>query len=127
VSVGNRWETGPDIPPGTRAAGEALGRVVRERDGAALEHYLARQDEFPPEWIKAAIHSNFGGWLTAAELGEIGEKLLAMWRPYLERLAAGAQRPEGARLVHMFAHGFPRADALDEIPADDELDGEPDA
>jgi hypothetical protein len=28
----------------------------------------------------------------------------------------------------MFAHGFPRADALDEIPADDdELDGEPDA
>jgi DNA-binding transcriptional ArsR family regulator len=128
VTVGNRWETGPDTPASTRAAGEALGRVVRERDSAALEHYLARQDEFPAEWTKAAIHSNFGGWLTAAELSEIGEKLLAMWSPYLERLGSGAERPEGTRLVHMFAHGFPRADALDEIPADDdELDGEHDA
>jgi hypothetical protein len=46
-----------------------------------------------------------------------------MWRPYLERLADGAARPDGARLVHMFAHGFPRADALDT----DQEDGHHDA
>lgn len=117
VSVGNRWATGPDAPAGTRAAGEALGRVVRERDNATLEKYLARQDEFEPEWVSAAIHANFGGWLTPAELTEIGDQLLAMWRPYLDRIAVGARRPDGSRLVHMFAHGFPRADGLDEDPA----------
>jgi Helix-turn-helix domain len=132
VTVGNRWESGPDAPPGTRAAGEALGRVVRERDNVALEQYLASQDEFEPGWVKAAIHANFGGWLTPAELSEIGEQLLAMWRPYLERLAAVAERPEGSRLVHMFAHGFPRADALEHDSAapaddDDERDGDDDA
>ena len=130
VTIGNRWETGPDVPAGTRAAGEALGRVVRDRDNATLDQYLARQEEFEPEWIKAAIHSNFGGWLTSAELQEIGEQLLAMWRPYLDRLADRAERPEGARLVHMFAHGFPRADALDmgpgPLPDVADPDGEPD-
>ena len=131
VTIGNRWETGPDVPAGTRAAGEALGRVVRDRDNTTLDQFLARQDEFEPEWINAAIHSNFGGWLTPAELTEIGERLLAMWRPYLERLADGAERPDGARLVHMFAHGFPRADALDHDSAStaegDQQDGDHDA
>jgi Helix-turn-helix domain len=122
VTIGSRWETGPSAPPGTRAAGEALGRVVRDRDNVTLEHYLARQDEFDPEWVEAAVHANFGGWLTSAELAEIGTQLLAIWQPYLERLGDGAQRPEGARLVHMFAHGFPRAESLDEDPAPPEID-----
>ena len=45
-------------------------------------------------------------------------KLLAMWLPYLDRLGRPrAERPEGARLVHMFAHGFPRADASTDRPS----------
>lgn len=132
VTIGSHWESGPDAPAGTRAAGAALAGVVRQRDYATLDQYLARQDEFEPDWIKAAIHSNFGGWLTPAELTEIGDQLLALWRPYLERLSDGAQRPEGSRLVHMFAHGFPRADALDADPlttagTDHEPAGEHDA
>ena len=55
-------------------------------------------------------HANFDGWLTPAELGEIGERLLEMWRPFLDRLRDPAERPPGSRLVHMSVHGFPRAD-----------------
>src|SRR3954451_11864993 len=73
VAIGNRWETGPGTPPAVRHAGEALARVVRERDREALEAHLARRDEFEPGWDEAVVHSNYGGYLTPAELREIGE------------------------------------------------------
>jgi len=124
VTLGNRWDSSPDTPPAERAAGETLSRLVRDRDRTLHEDYLARADEFEPEWAGAAVQSNFGGYLTPAELKEIGDKLLAMWLPYLERIADdGADRPAGSRLVHMAAYGFPRADGLDENPvaaADDD-------
>jgi hypothetical protein len=116
VSIGSRWDSSRDAPPAERAAGQTLSQLVRDRDRQLYEDYLARSDEFEPEWSDAAVQSNFGGYLTPAELAEIGEALLAMWRPYLERLADGAERPEGARLVHMAAFGFPRADELDDVP-----------
>lgn len=115
VTVGNRWNSGPETPPAERAAGETLSRLVRNRDSQLYEDYLARADEFEPEWTSAAVQSNFGGYLTPAELREIGDQLLAMWRPYMERIqATPSERPAGARLVHMAAYGFPRADSLDD-------------
>ena len=110
VSIGNRWESGPGTPPAERAAADALAAQVRRRDGELLDEYLAHQDEMPPEWVKATIHSNFGSWLTADELAAIGEQLLEIWQPYLARLQDPTGRPEGSRLVHMSVHGFPRAD-----------------
>jgi hypothetical protein len=98
-----------------------------DRDRHLHDDYLARADEFEPEWAEAAVQSNFGGYLTPAELKEIGEQLLAMWLPYMERIdAAPADRPAGSRLVHMAAFGFPRADGLDDRP-DDSPDDSPDA
>jgi hypothetical protein len=131
VTLGNRWDSSRSTPPAERAAGETLSRLVRDRDRQLLEDYLARADEFEPEWAGAAVHSNFGGYLTPAELREIGEKLLALWVPYMERIAAApADRPTGARLVHMAAYGFPRADGLDDAEStsgDDTGPGEVDA
>ena len=34
--------------------------------------------------------------------------LTELWRPYLARLRDPESRPPDARLVHMFAHAFPR-------------------
>ena len=124
VRVGNRWRSGPETPAAERTAGEALAAVVRHRDRELLDEFHARQAELPEEWTDAVVHSNFGGWLTADELSQIGDELIAMWQPYLERLRDPAQRPAGARMVHMFAHGFPRLDVdPHEVPdtaADDE-------
>jgi hypothetical protein len=115
VQLGNRWNSGPGTPPAERAAGETLAGLVRDRDRQLHEAYLARADEFEPEWTSAAVQSNFGGYLTPAELREIGDKLLEMWLPYMQRIQADAsERPAGARLVHMAAYGFPRADSLDD-------------
>ena len=38
--------------------------------------------------------------------------LLAIWQRYLDRITDPATRPPGARLVHLRALGFPRADGL---------------
>lgn len=108
VAVGNRWRTGPGVSAAVRTAGEALAAQVRRRDLELLEEHAAREDELPQEWVDASIHSNFGSWLTVEELAELGEALTDLWRPYLARLRDPGSRPEGARLVHMFAHAFPR-------------------
>ena len=116
VSIGSRWETTSETPTATRAAGEALAAVVRERDRRLLEQYLARTDEFDDQWRRAAFNSNYAGWLTAAELADIQEKLHELWEPYLARFADPDTRPDDARLVHMFAYGFPRVDFLHDRP-----------
>lgn len=115
VTLGSRWDADSDTPAALRTAGETLAALVRVRDRQLHDEYLARADEFEPDWVSAAVQSNFGGYLTPAELRDIGDRLYAMWAPYIDRLAADpAERPPGARLVHMAAYGFPRADSLDD-------------
>jgi hypothetical protein len=129
VQFGNTWPTGPDTPVATRTAGEALSAVLRERGRQLFEEYLARQDEFGPEWAEAAIRDDFGGWLTPEELTEIAEQLRDLWMPYIARLAAGEPPRPGTRLVYMSAQAFPRADNLDEpvVPESDDDEGRSDA
>lgn len=110
VALGNRWQAGPGTEPAARTAGEALAAQVRRRDRELLDAYLARQDELPQAWNDAVVHSNFGGWLTPEDMAELGELLEAFWAPHIERLRDPARRPDGSRLVHMFAHAFPRPD-----------------
>lgn len=112
VTIGNRWETTSETPAATRAAGEALLAIVRERDLRLLGEYMAHSEEYDDEWRRAAFNSNYGGWLTAEELRDISEKVNELWAPYLERLTDPSAVPAGARLVHMFAYGFPRADRM---------------
>jgi DNA-binding transcriptional ArsR family regulator len=108
VSVGTRWRDDETTPAAARTAGELLSAQVRRRDAELLAEHIEHKHELPPEWQDAVIHSNWGSYLTADELREIGDALLEIWRPYVDRLRDPALRPEGARLVHMFAHGFPR-------------------
>ena len=122
VALGNRWRSGPDTSPAARTAGAALAAQVRRRDRDLLDEHLARQDELPAEWHEASIHSNFGGWLTADELRDLGDQLTELWRPFVERLRDPRQRPAGSRLVHMFAHGFPRPESPGDQRADDSHD-----
>ena len=110
VAVGGRWRSGPDTEAAERAAGDLLRVQVRRRDDELLDEHLTRRDELPDEWTAVVHHASFDGWLTPAELGEIGDRLLEMWRPFLPRLRDPAERPPGSRLVHMSVHGFPRAD-----------------
>jgi DNA-binding transcriptional ArsR family regulator len=138
VTTGNRWATTRETPAAEWAAGEALSAVVRERDQRLLDEHLAHRDQLDDEWLRSAFNSNFGGWLTPAELDELGERLTELWQPYLARLTRQTDIPPDARLVHMFAYAFPRADYYDETPPtangersdddnDDGRDGDSDA
>lgn len=120
VALGNRWNDDPDAPAGDRAAADTLAAQVRRRDQELLQQYLAGRDELPEQWRQATIHSNYGGWMTPDELAEVSEQVDALLRPYLNRLVDGTPRPDGARLVHLFLHGFPRPEpAGTEPPAAD--------
>jgi DNA-binding transcriptional ArsR family regulator len=116
VQVGNRWTTTSETPAAERAAGETLGAVIRERDFRLLQAYLDIRDAFGDEWRRAAFNSNYGAWLTPDELDAISEGLTALWEPYLGRFGHPERIPDGARMVHLFAYGFPRADFLDDGP-----------
>jgi hypothetical protein len=123
VSLGNRWSS-TEADAGERAAGALLATQVRNRDSELLGEFLASQDSFPREWQQATIHSNFASYLTAEELDEIGSALLELWQPYLARLRDPSARPPGSRLVHMYAHGFPRADHSTPDPSAPQSEGE---
>ena len=115
VSLGTRWSSS-EADAGERAAGALLATQVRNRDVELLGEFLAAEDSFPQEWREATIHSNWASYLTADELDEIGSALLELWKPYLPRLRDPSARPPGSRLVHMYAHGFPRADHPEPTP-----------
>jgi DNA-binding transcriptional ArsR family regulator len=110
TSLGHTWRGGPAAPAETRAAADVLSKLVRDRNLAMLEDYLSHADELGPDWADAAIHSDAGSWLTPDELREIGERIKALWEPYIERLSDPASRPEGAVPVQLLAFGFPRRD-----------------
>jgi DNA-binding transcriptional ArsR family regulator len=119
VSIGQRWHSGPGTDASTQAASDTLSTHVRRRDGELLAEHLEHTDELPEDWAEATSPSHLGRWMTAAELAAMGAALLALGQPYRDRLSDPATRPPGARLVHMFVHGFPRADGA---PDDDTRD-----
>ena len=128
VRVGNRWRSGPETPAAERTAAEALAAVVRHRDRELLDDFHARQAELPEEWTEADRALQLR---RLAHRGRAVPDRRAADRDVAavpERLRDPAQRPDGARMVHMFAHGFPRLDVEPhEVPATAADDAAPDA
>ena len=104
-SVHHRWdEVGPDAV--TTAAASALTSVILERDLDRLRDWLARQATAEPHWSKAAFVSEALVYLTPDELESIGEGIVDLVRPYIERVAP-ERRPDGSAPVQLVAAGFP--------------------
>jgi DNA-binding transcriptional ArsR family regulator len=104
-SVHHSWEeVGPDAD--TTAAASALTSVVVERDLDRLREWLARQPAAEPSWRKAAFLSEALLYLTPDELESIGEGIVELVKPYIERVAP-ERRPEGSAPVQILATGFP--------------------
>jgi hypothetical protein len=61
----------------------------------------------PAEWRDAALFSDSLQYLTAGELAQLRDDLLALARRRSER--TGAQRPPGTRPVSVIAFAFPLA------------------
>ncbi len=110
VALGHRWDAAPGAGAGERAAADALTAQFRRHDAELHAEYLRTADELPEVWQRSAIGLSLNGYLTAAELSSLQDRLLELWRPYAERVVDPGSRPGDARLVHLNAIGFPRAD-----------------
>lgn len=90
-----------------QAAAQALAAVVDSTRFAAAAAYRSRHVDEPAPWLEAALSTDAVSWMTAEELAEIGERIVAMWAPYAERWLLRGERPPGSRPVQLFAYGFP--------------------
>jgi predicted ArsR family transcriptional regulator len=104
-SVQHSWdELGVDAE--ADAAASALTSVVLDRDLDRLRDWLGRQRTAAPEWRNAAFMSEALLYVTPEELEAIGEGIVELVQPYVERVAP-ERRPEGSAPVHVLAVGFP--------------------
>lgn len=107
VLQGNRFHAGPSAPPHVRDAADLLTRTFADRSVRRLYEYLATMDDYGKAWSDAALVSDAVSYLTADELSEIGERMIEIVHPYLERLRDPSLRPAGAKPVQFFLTGVP--------------------
>ncbi|MGH2604039.1 MAG: helix-turn-helix domain-containing protein, partial [Dehalococcoidia bacterium] len=101
-----RFSSGPEQPLEQQAAASLLRERYLERDEQILRQYLVNEHAEPPEWQAQATLSRSTMYLTADEAQELTDQLLALIRSY-ER-ADPAERPAGARPVHVVLRTIPR-------------------
>src|SRR6266545_2466652 len=94
---------------------EAEGGEGRERPWRLRTLSHRWSDDEPAEWRKAAPGTYSILHLTPEELTALGEQLIGLSEPYLERAADPATRPEGARPVRLVGMAFP-------LPQHDDVD-----
>ena len=100
------WDEVPETPEAT-AAVNLLTEAVAQRYFANLTRWLEARAAEDEEWQRAAFLGDRFMWVTADELVEIEENVLAMTDKYLERQERPELRPPGARLVSYAHLGIP--------------------
>lgn len=106
VSIGLSWGAG-DEPGDVAAAGDELSAVLMEQEFGKLRSWQTWKRTDPPEWQDAAALEQGTLWLTATELAELGDELVAILDRYRPRIADPAARPPGARRIGFFAWAVP--------------------
>jgi predicted ArsR family transcriptional regulator len=105
TSAARRFDTAMTDPEAA-AAGEALERTFLERTTNQLREWWSRRLTYPVKWRRAAFMSENFTYLTAAELSEITDEIVAIYDRYMDRQDK-EKRPAGALPVHLYAHGHP--------------------
>jgi hypothetical protein len=88
-------------------AGEALNRVMIDREVARFAEARSRLRGDAMAWQEAATASQGVLWLTADELAEINEQVRELFRAKMDRHQEPERRPDGARLCSLFQWGVP--------------------
>ncbi len=78
-------------------AAQAATEAFLDHELARIKDRLRRQDLEPAEWREASHLLWSSTWVTADELREIKDQLVAMASRYADRLADPSRRPAGAR------------------------------
>ncbi len=92
--------------PEFQVASTLLQSRVLERDERHVASYLQHEDDFDEDWREAATFLSGSAYVTAEELTEVTAQIRDAIRPYQRRKPA--DRPEGARQVHVVYRAVPR-------------------
>jgi DNA-binding transcriptional ArsR family regulator len=103
----NRWGEGPPADAETELAGSALTDVLVAREVAAMRAGLAASRTGPEEWREATFLTQAIGWLTAAELADVQNDVLALLVRYADRAVDPEARPPDSRMIRFAAWGVP--------------------
>ncbi len=87
----------PELPSATRAAGRLLMESIQSYLDERRADYLDREAEYPPQWQRAAGYTQSVMHVTAAELAELRERLIALIGEYV-RLDPADQPPGALRV-----------------------------
>jgi DNA-binding transcriptional ArsR family regulator len=120
TSIGMRLTSEGDDPVTNLAAG-AVAQLLQERYLTRYQTWRQSRASYPKEWRNAAETSEFIFFLTAAELDELGDELVALLMSrYRDRLEDSSKRPVGSVPVEMLVFSYPL-----ELPKDPSSDGGP--
>lgn len=92
--------------PEIQAAARLWGQQWVSIEQRLLADYLDRETAEPPAWRQATTFASEEVHLTPEELITVGEEMMALLVPYLDR--SEPNRPEDSRPVHIALTGFPR-------------------
>jgi len=92
--------------PEAAAAGNALERSILDRTYDQLREWWTRRLSYPVKWRRAAFMTDTVRYLTAAELSQMMEEIIAIYDRYANR-DDKEMRPAGALPVRLYSHGHP--------------------
>lgn len=119
ANIGNRWTDAADSPAELTFAGRQLSRVVSDYDLGRFRDWQATQDAYPVKWRAVAGGNNALIFVTAEELQQIVERLIAVIEPYMNRIENKESRPTDALPVMALLYAFPTAPPTDGGDRDD--------
>ncbi|MEV6930939.1 metalloregulator ArsR/SmtB family transcription factor [Dactylosporangium sp. NPDC051485] len=99
--------TGPERGAAERAADRELAGMFIDIEDERARAWLARRDAEPYEWYVAASSAGVQLMVTAEEMAELNERVLALLEPYSRRTRQGV--PEEARAVDVTYRVVPRS------------------
>ena len=99
-------EAGPEGGAAEKAADRELSTMFLEIEDARARAWLARRDEEPYEWYTAATSADMQIQVTAEELRELNDEVLALFERYAR--SRRPDPPEGSRQVNVTYRSFPR-------------------
>ncbi|KRE63592.1 helix-turn-helix transcriptional regulator [Nostocoides sp. Soil756] len=108
------WAEEDDSDPAVARALEDLYWIALQRRINRIRRFDAERQtgEWPEEWLSATIGRDYSLWLSAADLRELDDALVALFEDFrarsaARRMAEGEDLPAGVELVFVTSSAFP--------------------